>query len=65
MLFRELCRDPDNRYRLQARCVRQQLTEMSMVCPLELVFDEHPVASFDVLAQDIRSKWANVPFLSL
>ena len=36
-----------------------------MVGPLKLVFDQHPSARTDLLAQDVRAKRAHGPLLRL
>ena len=57
--------DPDDRHRFEARRIGQQLPKVQMVGPLELVLDQHPGARPNVLAQDVRAKRSDRPFLRL
>lgn len=53
MFISKLTRNPDYGDRLQARRIYQKLAQMTMICPLQLIFDEDPVRGPHILAKNI------------
>ena len=51
--------NPDDGDRLQPRRIGKQLTEMGVVGLLQLIFNQHYVASANFLANDVRLKPAH------
>ena len=61
---RETCSEPDNSDGLQTRCVGKQLTEVDVVGAFQLVFDQNPGVSADILAKDVGAERADRFLLS-
>jgi hypothetical protein len=53
MGVRELACDPDDNPSVEARGVGQQLAEMKVVRPLQLIFDQDEMVGIDDLGDDI------------
>lgn len=65
MLLSKTLGDPDYRYCIQASGICQQLPQVCVICPLQLIFYQHPLVSCSVLAEDIGAKGTNFLFLRL
>ena len=65
MLLGETSRYPDDRHCLQTGCIGQQLPEVNVIRPLQLVLDQYPRAAANVLAQHIRTERADSFLLRL
>jgi hypothetical protein len=65
MLISKLARNPDYRNGFQTGRIDEKLAQVAMIRSLQLVFNQHPVARAQVLAEDISTEWADLLFLSL
>ena len=54
-----------NRHSLEARGIGQELPKVAMIGAFKLVFDKHPCARAEILAQDVSAERADSLFLRL
>ena len=59
MLLGESLCDPDNSHSLQAGGICQELTEMRVIGPRQLVLNKHPMVCCRILAENIGSEGAD------
>ena len=64
MFVGETCCEPDNSDGLQTRRVSKQLTEVDVVGAFQLVFDQNPGVSADILAKNVGAEGADRLLLS-
>ena len=57
--------NPDDRHRLQTCRIGEELPQMAMVRPLQLVLNEHPLSVDRVLAEQVGAKRPHVLFRRL
>lgn len=60
MLVGEAIGDSDNRYGIQAGGIGDELPQVRVVGPLQLVFNQNPMIGRRVLTQNIGSEWLDV-----
>ena len=65
MFLGEEHRDPHDDCSLETRRIGQQLSEVVVIRPLQLILDQHPCARTGILARDVRTERTHRPFLGL